>query len=185
MSTLAYGALTRKREESAVGESTSRQPPGLKPYVDVLAGLVPAEVLVVHTAILSFTTTTTEDVAGQVRTVITARGTLTWVFIALVVISMLLYVLSHAIGGNWDRWDYLRVFIPPLAFVGWTMAQRATAFDAVWPSLKAADRYAATVIGALMLAAVSTALSYQADHKLPRGRQPMPQGGSSGAATRQ
>ena len=44
MSTLAYAALTTKREQSDPKTSTSTSPPGLKTYVDALAALVPAEV---------------------------------------------------------------------------------------------------------------------------------------------
>ena len=59
MSTLAYAAMTRKREEAQPGTSTTSHAPGLKTYVDALAALVPAEVLTAHGAVLTFTTTTT------------------------------------------------------------------------------------------------------------------------------
>ena|SRR5260370_34087412 len=37
MSTLAYAALTTKREQAAPGTSTAQNPPGVKSYVDALA----------------------------------------------------------------------------------------------------------------------------------------------------
>jgi hypothetical protein len=48
MSTLAYGALTRKREGAEPRHSNREDPPELKGYVDALAALVPAEVLSLH-----------------------------------------------------------------------------------------------------------------------------------------
>lgn len=56
MSTLAYAALTAKRQTTSAGESTTSGQPGMKTYVDVLAALVPAEVLAAHAAVLGFTT---------------------------------------------------------------------------------------------------------------------------------
>lgn len=53
--------------------------------------------------------------------------------------------------------------IPPLAFVGWTMAQRVTAFDAVWPDTGEATRNLIVVLGAVVLGLLATALPLAAD----------------------
>lgn len=159
MSTLAYAALTSRREASVPGTGTGPQPDAqIQTYVDALAALVPAEVLAVHATIISFTTSKVGD-----TTSITAPGTLKGVFVALLILSTGLYVFGHS--GHWDRWDFLRALIPPTAFVGWTMLQRTTAFDAVWPGLATAPRFAIALIGSIVLATVATALSYKANRK--------------------
>src|SRR5437762_8580560 len=60
VSTLLYGAVTRKREEAESGKSTNEKPPGLSTYVDALAALVPAEVLALHAVVISRSTTTVQ-----------------------------------------------------------------------------------------------------------------------------
>src|SRR2546430_3057407 len=102
MSTLAYAALTMKREEAKPGTSSSISP-GARSYVYVLAALVPAEVLTAHAVLLSFTTMTQKDQIGGTVTTITQPGTLIGVFIALFLLSMVLYVAGHL--RHWDRWD--------------------------------------------------------------------------------
>jgi hypothetical protein len=168
MSSLAYGALTRKREEATPGTSGTDSPPGLKTYVDALAALVPAEVLTVHAAIMAKATKTVTSATGDTGTTITNPETLKWAFVALFLISIGLYVLGHVglAGRNgWDRWDWIRMLIPGFAFVGWTMIQKVTMFDAVRPDWDDVPRFTVAVIGAVVLAAIAAGLSYTADQK--------------------
>ena len=130
MSTFAYAAITGARKASKPGTSTTTGSPGIKTYMDALAALVPAEVLTAHAAILTFTTdTVTEQSMTVVK--ITHPETLVLVFYALMGMSIILYVVGRLMSATWDKWDWLRMLIPSLAFVGWTMLQKATAFDAV------------------------------------------------------
>lgn len=170
MSTIAYAALTSAREKAEPGTSRSVSP-GVGNYVDAFAALVPAEVLTAHAVVLSFTTTTTNQ-AGDLVTTITEPGTLKGVFVALLVLSVLLYVAVHF--RNWDRYDYIRMLIPPFAFVGWMMLQKATAFDAVLPNLGQASRDAIAIIGAIVLGVIAGLLAFQADQKKnPQSAQPV------------
>lgn len=162
MSTLAYGALTRKREEAEERKSTEAEPPGVKTYVDALAALVPAEVLAVHATVLEVTTTSEEDEAGETVTTITEPGTLEWVFWALLATTVVLYLLGLR-RRKPEGWDLVRLLIPPLAFVGWTMLLQPSAFDAVDPGLGDADRTAIALIGALVFGAIAAALGQKAD----------------------
>jgi hypothetical protein len=162
MSTLTYAALTTRREEAKPRTSTKSSPPGVSTFVDVLAGLVPAEVLALHALILSATTKTTD---GQ--TIITEKGTLIGAFVGLVLLSIGLYVGYRLINKKWDKWDWARMLIPPLAFVAWTMLQRATAFDAVFPSLGDAPRTVVALFLAIILGVSAAFLAYQADLKPP------------------
>ena len=50
------------------------------------------------------------------------------------------YIIPRWFGGRLDKLDIARVLIPPLAFVGWTMLQRTTAFDAAFPSMMSTQR---------------------------------------------
>jgi FtsH-binding integral membrane protein len=159
MSTFGYAALTTSREQ-AVHTSTPQSPPGVGTYVDALAALVPAEVLALHAVILSVTTKT-----DKATTQIIAPETLFWAFFGLIILSVLLYVTMRLQAGKWDSLDYLRMAIPPLAFVGWTMLQRATAFDAVCTSLAEAPRTALALFLSVLLGLAAANLAYKAGQK--------------------
>ena len=135
MSSLAYGAVTRKRVQAPANKSVTTSPPGLKTYVDTLAALVPAEVLAFHAFMVELTTKTTKK-NGIAVTTITDRGTLEATFWVCIVLSMLLFLftrLSGAGAAGWQRWDVARILVPPASFVLWTVVQKSTAFDAVSP----------------------------------------------------
>jgi hypothetical protein len=160
MSTLAYAAFTTNREEAPPGTSSSRNPPGVSTFIDALAALVPAEVLTLHALILPVTTTTADKV-----TTITDAATLRWAFGGLIVLSIILYVVPRF--RHWELLDYLRAAIPPLAFVGWTMLQRSTAFDAVVPHMKDAPRTVLALFLSVLLGVVAATLANKADQKTP------------------
>jgi hypothetical protein len=162
MSTLAYAQLTNKRDAANPGTSTTTGSPGVQSYVDALAALVPAEVLTLHALIISFTTTVKDH-----TTTIEDTGTLAWAFWGLVGLSALLYIAPRVLDRKLDRWDRIRALIPPLAFTAWTMLQRATAFDAVYPTADAASRTVAGLFLAVVLGGAATALAYQADQQKP------------------
>ena len=162
MSTLAYAQFTTKREEAQPRTSTKSAPPGVQTYVDALAALVPAEVLTLHGLILSVTTK-----GDKGATTITAPETLSWAFLGLLVISVGLYVVPRLLAKKWDALDWLRMLIPPLAFIGWTMLQRATAFDAVFPHILDPTRTVIALFLAVVLGAGAAALAYKADQKQP------------------
>jgi hypothetical protein len=166
MSTLVYGALTRKREEAPANTSTSDKPPGLQSYVDALAALVPAEVLALHAVIIDTNTTSKKNAAGQVVTTISNATTLKWAFAGLVVLTILLYVFSHS-PARWDKWDFVRAGIPPIAFVGWAMLQKTTVFDAIAPGLGEGSRFTIALFLAVVLAGASAWLARQADQMQP------------------
>lgn len=161
MSSLAYGALTRKREEAEPKKSTDAEPPGVKTYIDTLAALVPAEVLAAHAVIIDATTTTTKNEAGQDVTTITDPTTLKWVFWALIVLSAMLYLFGHT-KERLGQADIIRALIPPAAFVLWMMLQKTTAFDAIANPSDGA-RVAIGVIGALLVGSIAAALASKAD----------------------
>ena len=161
MSTLAYAALTTKREQAAPGTSEKESPPGVKSYTDAVAALVPAEVLTLHGLFLPVTTNTEGS-----ATTITASGqtTLYWAFFGLIALSAMLYVVPRL--AKWDWWqDSVRALIPPAAFVAWTMLQKTTAFDAVCPHLQSAPRTVIALFIAAVLAVLAKVFADKADQK--------------------
>jgi len=168
MSTLVYAGLTRRRKEAPQGTSTDESPPGLKTYVDALAALVPAELLGLHAVALALFTQTRDDGKDQAVWTITERGSLQVAFFALLVIGIILYVMGAKKG--WDDADYVRVCIPPLAFVGWTMIQDNTAFDALvdWHSQL---RFFIPAVAAVVLGVLAARLARKADEDPPGGRE--------------
>jgi hypothetical protein len=145
MSTLAYAQLMTTRDDPS-----KRPPPGLMTYIDIVAALVPAEVLTLHALILSVTT----KVKGS-DTTITDAQTLSWAFLGLLILSSAFYAAPRLLQKAWKSPDGIRVVIPPLAFIAWTMLQRATAFDAVFPDMAAAPRTVSALFLAVLLGAVA------------------------------
>jgi hypothetical protein len=178
MSTVAFGALTTRREKSGSGTSKTVQPPGLNSYIDILAALVPAEVLAIHALIIAAVTTT--NPRGQTQ--ITQPATLRLAFWLLAGLAVVLFVLgrqpsprpaagrqqSSARVPRWQRleWqDLIRALIPPLAFVGWTMLEPTSVWNVVDTGMSSGTRMLIAMVGAIFLAAVTKALTSHSDNK--------------------
>jgi hypothetical protein len=174
-------------------------------YVEALAALIPAEVLTLHAFTLSMTTrivnpesktadhianalsapgasaptdaaAVAEAVKNATVTVISAPDTLRVAFWALVVFSLLLYLVPRGYaarkaspdslsGWHWYRAmsaaDWIRAAIPPLSFVAWTMLQRTTAFDAAFPGMSQPDRSVSGMFLAVVLIAVAAWVAFK------------------------
>jgi hypothetical protein len=156
MSSLAYGALTRKRAEAPKGKSTETAPPGVKTYVDALAALVPAEVLALH-AFMVEVTTDTKKVGDRAVTTITDPGALEATFWVCIVIATLLFAVGRAVAKpeRWRGLDFARAAVPPAAFVLWCILQKSTAWDAISPdTLTEGTRTLIGASGAIVLGAL-------------------------------
>lgn len=181
MSTLAYGALTRKRELAQRSAMASTAPYGLGIWFDSVAAIVPAEILIAQAAILSLTSVKSRELpTGNTVVTITDPGTLRLAFFGLIVASIILYVASHLFPtglAQWHRADWLRVLIAPLAFIGWNLAQRGSAIDAIMPEIGDTMRYVGAVVAGLVLLGGAALLAWQASGKptadLPIGRSPV------------
>jgi hypothetical protein len=154
MSTLVYAALSERRVRLRDAPQATREPERLSSLIDAVAGLVPAEVLSAHAIILGFTTET-----NGTSTTITAPAVLQAAFYTLIGLSILLYVVGRVRSKTWEKLDYGRMFVPPLAFVAWTMLQRSTAFDALPGGLDMPWRLFIGVIGAFVIGAGAYLLS--------------------------
>lgn len=156
MSSYAYGALVREREKADKDKSTQDEPPGLTPYVDALAAIVPAEVLGLHALAISLLTPTSVSDSGEVLTTVinpSDRLFLIFVFIVCFFLSMGIYAFGHkrTTAKKFDGRDYLRMLVPGFAFIAWTMAQKTTAFDAIAPSMPETFRFFIGAVGAVIL----------------------------------
>lgn len=178
MSTVAFGALATRREQSDSGTSKSEQPPGLNTYIDILAALVPAEVLAIQALVVAAVTKSGPH--GQ--TLITDQSTLRWAFWLLLGLTAALFILGRrpvptsavvrqqSAGAvpflqHWEWQDVIRLLVPPAAFAGWTMLQPTSAWSAVAPTLSSGMRILIPAVGAVLLAAVTKALATHSDKK--------------------
>ncbi|MGP7996162.1 MAG: hypothetical protein ACLPKI_02315 [Streptosporangiaceae bacterium] len=181
MSTVAFGALSTRRELSDSRTSTSTQPPGVSSYVDVLAGLVPAEVLAINAIVVA--ATVAQQPGGHVQ--LAETGTYRWTFWLLLAVAAVLFVLGRrpaptSAGAraqarqagrpvvrweNWEWQDLIRIAIPPAAYVCWTMVEPSGVWSAVYPGLSSGMRLLIPLAGSVILAAVTKALASHADKK--------------------
>jgi hypothetical protein len=181
MSTMAYGIISAQRQAAPTGQSKEEKSPGFGSYVDVVAALVPAEILAANAALLPVMSTTGQDKTGAAVTTITEPSTLKLVFWLSIVSCALLYVASHLARAKKERvegdkgketakWGYAnwaRMLIPAGAYVGWTMLQKSTAFDAIAPGMNQSLRLTLAVFAAIALGVLAKALSDQADGQAP------------------
>lgn len=182
MSTVAFGALTTRREKSDSGTSKSTQPPGLNSYIDILAALVPAEVLAIHAIIIAAVTTTN----GKGQTQITEPATLRLGFWLLTGLAVVLFVVGRRPSPapadvrqqpgapSWQHleWqDVLRGLIAALAFIGWTMLEPTSAWNVIDAGMPTGTRTLIALVGAVFLAALTKALASHSDNKLSPAQQ--------------
>ena len=166
MSTIAYASLTNVRDDADPTKKRDATKPGVSGYVDAVAALVPAEVLSLHALLLTFTTQTTKDAAGMVITVITEPATLKYSFWALIGLTIIVYLSARG-RAHANKLDALRLGIPPVAFVAWTMLQKATAFDAAFPGMRGVPRAAVALFAAVLLGVLAAWLAKKASESKP------------------
>jgi hypothetical protein len=157
MSSVAAGALARKRAEAPQGKSKVEAHPGLKTYVDTLAALVPAEVLALHAALFAALTEKTGD-----RVVITERAWLEFSFYALIVFSVIFYLAGYQ-KRRFNAWVLVEGLIPPAAFVLWSMAQQTSAVNAAW-DLSDGGRQTLVILGTALVTLVAAAVPVAVDN---------------------
>ncbi|RPJ84253.1 MAG: hypothetical protein EHM13_05235, partial [Acidobacteria bacterium] len=165
MSTIAYALITGGGQRE--GDPGTGTRAGVNTYVVTMAALVPAEVLALHALFLSVTTNTTPAAAATLAaTRIADPSTLSKAFYGLIVLCVVLYVAPRLITHKWVRLDFARSVIPPLAFVTWTMLQKATAFDAVC-DLAEAPRTVSALFVAVLWGLGAAWLGYQVEQPQP------------------
>ncbi len=191
MSTIIYSSLSSQREKAPPpGAAGLKSQPGVSNYLDMVAALVPAEVLSLHAVIISFTTEQLESESGagadvSAATIITDPGVLKASFLGLVVLSVVLYLmprLTSKVKTPLNLLDIGRSFIPPFAFVAWTMLQPITAFDAVFPDAVGAGRTVGALFLAVALGIAAGALAKVAENRPPPEAPRLPAGPKPGTS---
>jgi hypothetical protein len=155
-----YGAVTRSRERAPTTDL-----PTTDRYVDALAALVPAEVLALHALVVSVATDHQKR-AGKTVAVISQAGWLKASFFLLIGLSMFLYSVGH-FRERWQPWNWLRMLLPPGAFVAWCLIQPTTAWDAIAPGMPMAGRVTVGAVAAVVLGALAAALAGKASETPP------------------
>lgn len=158
MSVLGYGMRVREAVagEGGVGVAAAEggaegSESSLKAFVDILAALIPAELIAAHGAILGFGTETIADPEGTTR--IANPDALRFFFFVLLITGPALYIIGRG-RNDWGRADVIRLLIPAVAFVGWTMLQRPSMWDAVEPNTPDVWRYGIPIAGSIVLGAI-------------------------------
>jgi len=187
MSACLYGAINAQREAAPKGTSKEKEPPGFGSYIDVVAALVPAEILAVNALLLPLAVETASNAEGAAVTTVEDPGSLKLIFWLSLAASVVLYVIGDRLRAqkaaatndaakvSWGGWNYLRALIPAGAYVVWTMLQKSTAFDGVAPDMEEATRMIIAVFAAMVLAAAAKALSDKADAHEPGEPEPEPE----------
>jgi hypothetical protein len=156
MSSVAAGALARKRAEAPQNKSKVEAHPGLKTYVDTLTALVPAEVLALHAAVYAALTKKSGD-----EVIITDEKWLEFAFYALIVFSVLFYLVGYQ-KRKFNLWTVLEGFIPPFAFVLWCMSQQTSAVDAAF-DLSDGGRQTLVILGTALVTLMAAAVPIAVD----------------------
>jgi hypothetical protein len=178
MSSIVYGALNAKREQAPAKESKQDKPPGMSTYVDMVAALVPAEVLAANAFLLTFFVNKSGE-GDEAVTKITEPGPVKLMFWLSILASILLYFLGDRVKktgdgesrGRFANLNWLRALIPAVAYVLWTMLQKSTAFDAVFPDVSEGIRVVIAVFAALFVGAAAKKLGDQSDELAPQAQR--------------
>lgn len=187
MSTLLYGTLNAQRKAAPKDQSKDKDPPALGSYVDIVAALVPAEVLVVNIALLqALSDSATAKGGGGDAVTVPSASDLRLVFWLSVGVSIFLYFVgewtrartetkksrSTGSGKPWAELNWLRALIPAAAYTVWAMLEQPSAFDGVAQDLSDATRLIVAAFAALVLAGLAKLLSDQADARDPDRVEP-------------
>jgi hypothetical protein len=120
VSAYLYGRMTKNVSEeeglrrTAAGEAETPEQKAAA-LAQKLAALVPADILVIHAAVLAGATELGED--GS--TTVTKPDVLKWTLPVLAAVALALFLIGRL--PTWERADYVRMLIAPAAFFTWTL----------------------------------------------------------------
>src|SRR5438105_4842713 len=136
MSAFAYGRIVQLHADPATLTGTDK-------LIAAVAALVPTEVIAGHAYLLGRFTTT--DAHGT--TTITDGPALKAALVVLLAFSFIPFVVGRGRTG-WIRRDWIRFFLPPAAFLVWTMLIGTSALTPWVAEWFAADRLA--IVGVVL-----------------------------------
>lgn len=154
MSAFAYGRVIGKRgqgSQQGMAEADAASGQQENKLITALAGIVPVEIIAAHGLVLAATTTTKNDV-----TTITSATPLQWSLPILAGVSIVAFLLGRGLSG-WKRVDFVRLAIPPIAFLIWTALIGTSALS---PWIRDLDHAWVTVaaVGAGVLVVITSGL---------------------------
>jgi hypothetical protein len=163
--------------KTAEREAAPANEPDTSSWVDAAAALVPVEVLGLHALAISLWTTSKEvtvpprlgetEATTHVVTTMTNETNLQIAFWALIALAVVIFVGGKLSNGSLNNGDFIRVFIPPLAFVAWTMLQPGTAFYAVFHHLDQGIRIFGAAFAVVILGYVAKWMGDKATESTP------------------
>jgi len=164
MSTLGYARLTSARESSPKDSGTNDPVTGVSKYIDSISGLVPAEVLALHSVIVTVNTKSnapeiadTGNEPGLLSDVFTDPAIMVYAFWALLAMTIGLYIVNRY--KDWNKHDYLRMVIPAISFILWTLLQKGSAIDALNLPLSIPARLTIALIGSAAVGIAATSFA--------------------------
>lgn len=170
MSTVLYGAISRKRVEAPADESTNKAAPGLKTYTDILAALLPSEALAAFHVVLTLAESGTS--ANEADIISQSDGHL--VFYSFVGSALALYLIGrvrHLQNPKDFGGDVFRSAIPAFAMAIWILIERPD-FVPVAAEWSSTARIIVAVLGPILLGAAAAALGVRAHKQKPFDADP-------------
>jgi hypothetical protein len=146
VSAYLYGRLTRTVEQSDAlkrAAVTAAETPEQKmaAIAQKLAALVPADILIIHAAILAGAT----ELAEEGSTTVTRPDVLKWSLPILAGSAVVLFLIGRL--PNWEDADYVRMLIPAAAFATWTLL---TGTSAATPWFENTDHLWLILVGGVL-----------------------------------
>jgi hypothetical protein len=161
VSAFLYGRMVQRRRTQPQVTTEGVQAPAEEEnkLATTIAALFPAEILTAHAFIVSKATTTDADGNTTITNGALLHDSLLWFLVA----SVVLYVIGRGFA-SWSPTDFVRLLVPPLAFLVWAAVIGTTTALTPWISELTAPGGAlpkdwfvlAGVVSALILIAVSS-----------------------------
>lgn len=149
MSTWFFGSLEKSRNDEASGDANK--------FVEILAALVPAEVLAIHALVMA---------AISELEAAPARTDLLIVFVGLNALCIALYCFASSDRKPW------RCLIPSFAFTAWAMLQSPSAFDGLgWDLSPIMRLFIPLVIAVVISASIAPPARFRRKQNPPAGAQ--------------
>lgn len=163
MSAYLYG---RVRRAQAAGGAVPLAGQDNK-LIEGLVALIPADILALHALVLAATTKTVPgdgSPASPAAVQVIGRSALQWSLPTLAGLAVALFVLGHLKASEtpafkWETLDFLRMFLPALAFMAWALL---TGTSAATPWVERLSKGYITLIGgtvAVLVLALATSLA--------------------------
>lgn len=137
-----------------------------KSYVDALAAIIPAEALVFYSVALPLATNVVK-VDQQETLTIQSQSAVQAVLVFSVLLSLAFFLFGRGIT-DWERLDYLRAALPPIAAMLWLVLQNPSTMFLVFNQLDEALSRVVALFLAAVVGGLAAKLGIEAQNKVPK-----------------